>query len=113
MGENLMKLAVHKPQTVKAIDGTGGLPKIAASVGKCEPTSNTNTLDDFLAHMPDHRYIFIPTRDLWPASSVDSSIEWPVGADGNKMKPSRWLDANQSVEQQTWAPGLPLLIENK
>ena len=73
-----------------------------------EKLENTISLDDFLAHMPDHKYIFIPTRDLWPAISVDASIEWPDGPDG-KMKPSRWLDANQSVEQMTWAPGLPLL----
>jgi hypothetical protein len=77
-----------------------------------EQLENTISLDDFLAHMPDHKYIFVPTRDLWPAASVDSSIQWPDGPEG-KMKPSRWLDANQSVEQMTWAPGLPLLIENK
>jgi hypothetical protein len=78
-----------------------------------EQLENTISLADFLAHMPDHKYIFVPTRDLWPAASVDSSIQWPYGLNGKKMKPSRWLDANQSVEQMTWAPGLPLLIENK
>jgi hypothetical protein len=78
-----------------------------------EKLENTISLDDFLAHKPDHKYIFIPTRDLWPAISVDASIEWLDGPDGKKMKPSRWLDANQSVEQMTWAPGLPLLIEDK
>jgi hypothetical protein len=70
-------------------------------------------LDDFRAHMPDHRYIFTPTRDLWPATSVDSRIEWPEGPDGKPMKPSRWLDSNAAVEQMTWAPGLPMTIENK
>ncbi|MFC1688086.1 primase-helicase family protein [Pseudomonadota bacterium] len=71
------------------------------------------SLDDFRAHMPDHRYIFTPTRDLWPAASVDARIDWPEGPDGNKIRPSRWLDANASVEQMTWAPGLPMLIEHK
>jgi hypothetical protein len=71
------------------------------------------TLDDFRAHMPDHRYIFTPTRDLWPASSVDARIEWPNGPDDKPMKPSRWLDANAAVEQMTWAPGLPMVIENR
>jgi hypothetical protein len=70
------------------------------------------SLADFRAHMPDHRYIFVPTRDLWPASSVDSRVEWPE-VDGNKMKPSRWLDANAPVEQMTWAPGLEMVIEGK
>jgi len=76
------------------------------------------SLDDYKAHLPDHRYIFIPTRDLWPASSVDSAVAWPqVGTnkDGTPkyMKPSRWLDRHQPVHQMTWAPGLPLLIPDK
>ncbi len=71
------------------------------------------SLDDFLAHMPDHKYIFKPTRDLWPATSVDARLEWPEDPDGKRIKPSRWLDAYAAVEQMTWAPGLPMTIENK
>lgn len=71
------------------------------------------SLADFRAFMPDHRYIFIPTRDHWPASSVDSRIDWILDSAGNKIKPSRWLDKNVPVEQMTWAPGMPMLIENK
>jgi hypothetical protein len=63
--------------------------------------------------MPDHRYIFIPTRDLWPAISVDARVEWPESQDGKAIKPSRWLDANAAVEQMTWDPGQPMLIEHK
>jgi len=74
---------------------------------------DTITLADFRAHMPSHRYIFTPTRDLWPSTSVDARLEWPTGQDGMPMKPSRWLDANAAVEQMTWAPGLPMLIEHK
>lgn len=74
---------------------------------------DTITIHDFWAHMPDHRYIFTPTRDLWPASSVDSRLEWPEDESGKQIKPSRWLDANAPVEQMTWAPGLPMLIEGK
>jgi len=71
------------------------------------------TLDDFRAHMPDHRYIFTPTRDLWPATSVDSRLDWPEGPEGKPIKPSRWLDANAPIEQMTWCPGQPMTIENK
>lgn len=71
------------------------------------------SLDDFRAYMPDHRYIFMPTRDLWPASSVDARVEWPQGAKGKDMRPSAWLDRHRAVEQMTWAPGLPMLIEHK
>ena len=70
-------------------------------------------LDDFRAYMPDHRYIFIPTRDLWPVSSVDARLDWPDGTDGKPIKPSRWLDANAPVEQMTWMPGAPMMIEGK
>lgn len=71
------------------------------------------TLDDFVAHMPSHRYIFIPTRELWPAASVDARVEWPNGPNGKPMKPSRWLAANTPVEQMTWAPGFPKLIDDR
>src|SRR5687768_7296266 len=29
-------------------------------------------LKDFHAFMPAHKYVFVPTRDLWPAASVNS-----------------------------------------
>jgi Primase C terminal 2 (PriCT-2) len=86
-----------------------------------KPTS----LDDFVAYLPAHNYIFLPTREPWPASSVDSQLP-PVPElhkDGNavldkKGKPMRmpahtWLDKNRPVQQMTWSPGSPVLIENK
>ena len=27
-------------------------------------------LEDFFAYLPQHTYIFTPTREMWPASSV-------------------------------------------
>jgi hypothetical protein len=32
------------------------------------------SLDDFHAYMPMHSYIFAPSRELWPASSVNALI---------------------------------------
>ena len=29
------------------------------------------------------------------------------------MLPAAWLDRNRSVEQVTWAPGLPMLVRNR
>ena len=82
-------------------------------------------LDDFYAHMPTHRYMYRPARDVWPASSVNARIA-PiplVDKDGqpvlNKQREqvtqsaSAWLDTNRAVEQMTWAPGLPELIRNQ
>jgi len=83
------------------------------------------SLDDFRAYMPMHNYIFVPTREMWPASSVNARIR-PVGlvkADGTpdmdatgkqKTLPANlWLDRHQAVEQMTWAPGMPMLIVDR
>src|SRR5262245_49618273 len=68
------------------------------------------TISDFLAHMPDHRYLCRLTRDLWPAASVDARLPWPVGSDGVPVRPSRFLDEHSPIEQMTWAPGEPEII---
>ena len=46
------------------------------------------TVNDFYAYMPMHQYIFMPTGDLWPASSVDVSVASPV----SRVKSHIWLD---------------------
>ena len=66
------------------------------------------SLEDFYAYMLMHNYIFAPTGDLWPASSVNARIP-PIG----KMSASTWLDKNKPVEQMTWAPGEPAIITDK
>lgn len=72
-------------------------------------------LDDFYAHGPSHKYIYRPTRELWPAASVDWMVgPWPKPPDGKKaMAPSKWLDANRPVHQMTWAPGEPEIVEGR
>jgi bifunctional DNA primase/polymerase-like protein/uncharacterized protein DUF5906 len=83
------------------------------------------SLDDFHAYMPQHSYIYIPSRDMWPASSVNARIA-PVPIVDANGKPAlddkgnqkviaanKWLDQNRPVTQMTWAPGEPLLIENR
>ena len=65
-------------------------------------------LEDFVAYMPMHNYIFKPTRETWPASSVNARIDLI----GDK-KASEWLDKNAAVEQATWVPGKPMLIPGK
>jgi hypothetical protein len=80
-------------------------------------TAITVTLNDFYAYMPMHNYIYIPTREHWPAASVNSRIP-PIqlvdddgnpvmGEDGEpeRIKANRWLDMHRYVDQMTWAPG--------
>jgi len=70
-------------------------------------------LEDFYAYMPAHAYFYVPTRELWPAASVNSRAPWPMGANGKAIAPNRWLDTNRAVEQATWFPGQPELINDK
>jgi hypothetical protein len=80
---------------------------------------------DFFAYKPDHKYIFAPTLQHWPAEAVNSTLPSKalLDDDGNpildargrekKVKPSTWLDWHQSVEQIVWAPGEPLIVKDK
>jgi len=81
-------------------------------------------LGDFQAYLPQHSYIYIPTRDLWPAAAVNAIVPSiplfnldgsPRMADGKqvRMLATTWLDRNQSVQLMTWAPGLPMLIRER
>ena len=85
------------------------------SSSRAETNNNIEgvSLDDFHAYMPQHNYIFAPSRDLWPASSVNARVPPIIGPDGKPIPAAKWLDIHAAVEQMTWAPGLPMLIEDK
>jgi hypothetical protein len=71
------------------------------------------TVDDFYAYLPQHRYLFVPTREMWPAASVNAAIPLCSLPDGSSQRPADWLDRNRSVEQLTWAPGENALIAGR
>lgn len=77
------------------------------------------TLDHFRAYMPEHKYIFTPNGEIWPASSVNARLpRVPTGEKDENGKEktvaaATWLDQNQPVEQMTWAPGEDELITDK
>jgi hypothetical protein len=82
-------------------------------------------IDDFVAYMPMHAYLFTPCRELWAGASVNARLpRMPVldrhGQPVRNAKrevitisPTHWLDQNRPVEQMTWCPGLPMLITNR
>jgi hypothetical protein len=88
-----------------------------------EPSTNTDDaalhLEDFVAYLPKHNYVFLATREPWPATSVNARIApIPVNFDDDTgeekfISAAAWLDQNRPVEQMTWCPGLPMLIEDK
>jgi len=48
------------------------------------------TIDDFVAYMPGHVYIFTPCREVWPASSVIARLKpMPVLTKDGKPKKAR------------------------
>ena len=92
-------------------DGADGLRKDFDAAPRQKPSGNPThgvQLEDFYAYMVEHRYIFVPSRQIWPASSVDARVP-SVG----RVKASSWLDQNRPVEQMTWAPGEPTEIRDR
>jgi hypothetical protein len=83
------------------------------------------SVENFYAYMPTHSYIYVPSRESWPAASVNARLAPMPVLDGSgkpklddKGKPettsaSKWLDQNRPVSQMTWAPGEPLIITNR
>jgi hypothetical protein len=95
-----------------------GTPQLSAKPGPIHR-------DDFFAYMTSHTYIYVPTRDLWPASSVNSVVPPVPLVDRNgqpvlepngkpkKIAPTKWLDKHRRVVGLTWAPGFPEIIRDR
>lgn len=84
------------------------------------------SLNDFIAHAPDHSYIFLGDNATWKGSAINTRIKPvpmlnakgqpkvnPKTGKASLQKPTDWLDLNRSVEQMTWAPGEPQVILGK
>jgi hypothetical protein len=82
------------------------------------------TVNDFVAYVPAHTYLFIPCREPWTGSGVDARVPpipvfkkngQPKIVNGKPalIKATKWLDQNRPVEQMSWCPGLPMLIEGR
>ena len=71
------------------------------------------SLTDFYAYMPSHNYIYVPTRELWPAASVNARVNPKPVINGEEVQPSLWLDRTRAVEQMTWDPNEPLVIKDR
>ena len=78
------------------------------------PSRNTLPVSDFIAFSPDHTYIHRATGETWTSTAVNARV-MPVKIGGGKkeLAANVWLDRNDAVEQRTWAPGEPQVIENK
>jgi hypothetical protein len=70
-------------------------------------------LEDFYAYMPMHNYIYIHSRDHWPAASVNARIRPIRINEAKSITATAWIDRHRPVEQMTWAPGLPMLVRDR
>jgi hypothetical protein len=76
-------------------------------------------LEDFWFLMTrEDACIFEPTGAIWPGSNVNKRLpKVKVGTDEEgktiTMAPSSWLAKHRAVEQTTWAPGAPKIIQDR
>jgi hypothetical protein len=73
------------------------------------PTQTVLSIGDFVFHAPTGRYVYTPSMEWWGKQGVDSRLEWP----GPKQPPSELLRASAAVDQVTWSPGDPQIIEHR
>ncbi len=66
-------------------------------------------LSDLWAYLPQSRYIHRPSRELWGPQGVTTVL--PTSCVPGGLKATTWLNRNRHVEQMTWAPGKPEIIE--
>jgi hypothetical protein len=83
------------------------------------------TIDDFVAYLPRHLYIFTVCREIWLGAGVNACLppmqvftasgKPKLDKDGNRVYQSatKWLDKNRGVEPATWCPGQPMLIKDR
>ncbi len=79
----------------------------SASEGS-EPAQPGVTYEHFMAHLPSGQFIFTPTREFWPAGSVNAVLPRMEG-----QKPHEWLSGNRPVHQVAWIPGADEIIHDR
>jgi hypothetical protein len=89
------------------------------------PTNTDVSIDDFIAYLPKHLYIFTPCREIWVGSGVDGCLPrmQVLTASGQPKRDksgrivyepaTKWLDRNRGIAQATWCPGQPMLIKDR
>lgn len=71
-------------------------------------TAAIDRLADYLAYLPDATYIYRPDGKTHVAKTVNTNFE-KVGG----MLPSSFLLRHNAINQRSWVPGMPEIIEGK
>ncbi|MCC6198558.1 MAG: hypothetical protein IT518_29260 [Burkholderiales bacterium] len=69
-------------------------------------------IEEFRYLAPAGKFVFMPTRDLWPAKSVDARIGKVRTGAQHPVLASTYISRTRAVEQLTWSPGDPELIRD-
>ncbi len=113
------RIGVGSLESLAIKHGYVGPNLTGAADGCITPGANgeRERLEDFVAFLPEHKFIHLPTGERWPAASVDGRLPrvTVAGPDGAPMsvRPSAWLDEHQAVAQVTWHPGEPEMIRGR
>lgn len=76
------------------------------------------TTDDFYGDMESGEFICPATMGLWPAKSVNARVppvktgEVDETGKPKTIKASAWIAAHRPVDQMSWVPGKPMIVEN-
>jgi Family of unknown function (DUF5906)/Toprim domain len=111
-GTDCDALNVWEKGGADAVRALIGAAKICSPAPDDDPESTEVQLEDFVAYMPEHKYIFRPTRQLWPGASVNARLP-PVPVGDDEISATRHLDQTSPAEQMTWVPGEAELIHGR
>jgi hypothetical protein len=80
------------------------------------PIGQAETLVKFWAHLPSGKMIYEGTREMWTSGSLDKHIgrvKDAMKTEGPGMLASTWLSQRRAVKSMGWAPGEPIIVEDK
>jgi hypothetical protein len=80
----------------------------AVPSGRPASIPETAAITDFYAYLPSHKYLYVPTRQLWPGASINSVLD-KIG----RTSPGAWLDLNRPIHQISWSPGLSQIVRDQ
>lgn len=93
------------PAALAVAPGAALGPSLTVPSGKADEL----TVEDFWAHLPSHRYYNRHTRESYSAEAINGHLKRFTDALG--MKPALYLDMLRAVQQMSWHPGQPEIIE--
>jgi hypothetical protein len=100
-------------------------PGITTTVTPPQSGGSGIRLEDFVAYLPTHNFIYMPCREPWVPRSINAVLpKMPVldargrpklDKKGNPIfiSASTWLSQNRRVVQLAWVPGEPMEIKDR